>query len=87
MADYSLAIKPSALKELEALNDALFTRIKRKIATLAINPRPAGCVKLKGHTDIWRIRVADYRVLYTIDDKALIVRISRIAHRRDVYEK
>jgi mRNA interferase RelE/StbE len=86
VADYFLAIKPSARKELEALDTNLYTRIERKIMTLANNPRPAGCKKLKAHADIWRIRVGDYRILYTIDDKDMIVRISRIAHRRDVYE-
>ncbi len=50
------------------------------------NPRPPGCKKLTGHQDIWRIRVGDYRVLYTVDDAEMIVRVSRIAHRRDVYE-
>jgi mRNA interferase RelE/StbE len=48
VAKYSLEIKPSAQKELDALDDRLFTRIDRKILTLADNPRPAGCKKLKG---------------------------------------
>lgn len=86
MAEYSLAIKPSARIELDDLDDALFRRIEQKILMLAANPRPSGCRKLKGHSDIWRIRVGDYRVLYTVDDAEMIVRISRIAHRREVYE-
>ena len=77
MAEYGLIIKPSARKELEALNDTLFTRIERKIMTLAGNPRPPRCTKLKGHDDIWRIRIGDYRVLYTIDDQNMIVRVSQ----------
>lgn len=85
MGDYFLAIKPSARKELEALDDAIFTRIERRIVMLANNPRPPGCAKLKGHADIWRIRVGHYRVLYTIDDKVMMVRVSRIAHRSEVY--
>jgi mRNA interferase RelE/StbE len=48
MLKYSLEIKQSAQKELDALDDALFTRIDRKILALADNPRPAGCKKLKG---------------------------------------
>jgi mRNA interferase RelE/StbE len=86
VAEYSLAIKPSARKELDDLADALFRRIEQKILMLAVNPRPPGCRKLKGHSDIWRIRVGDYRVLYTVDDAEMVVRISRIAHRREVYE-
>lgn len=86
MDKYYLAIKPSAQKELDALDDALFTRIDRKILVLADTPRPAGCKKLKGHRDLWRIRVGDWHVLYIIDDMAKIIRMTRIAHRREVYE-
>jgi len=57
---YSLDIKRSAQKELDALDDTLFTRIDRKILALADNPRPVGCKKLKGYKDQWRIRIGDY---------------------------
>ena len=86
MVKYSLEIKQSAQKELDALDDALFTRIDRKILALADNPRPAGCKKLKGYKDQWRVRVGDWRVLYIIDDAAKLVTITRVAHRREVYE-
>jgi mRNA interferase RelE/StbE len=55
---YSLEIKRSAQKELDALVDPLFRRIDRKILALAHDPRPAGCKNLKGYTDQWRVRVA-----------------------------
>jgi mRNA interferase RelE/StbE len=83
---YSLEIKPSAQKELDALDNVLFTRVDRKILTLADTPRPAGCQKLKGYKDQWRVRVGDWRVVYIIDDGAKRVTIMRIAHRGDVYE-
>ena len=87
MARYALDIKQSAQKELDALDDAVFTRIDRKILALADNPRPAGCKKLKGYKDQWRVRVGDCRVLYIIDDTAKLVTITRVAHRREVYEQ
>jgi mRNA interferase RelE/StbE len=83
---YILEIKKSAQKELDALDDALFTRIDRKILALADNPRPAGSKKLKGYKDQWRVRAGDWRVLYIIDDAAKLVTITRVAHRREVYE-
>ena len=86
MPRYSLKIKPSAAKELDALSDTLFARIDRRIIALADNPRPAGCQKLKGYKDQWRIRVGDYRVVYVIDDARLLVEITRVRHRRDVYD-
>jgi mRNA interferase RelE/StbE len=83
---YSLEIKRSAQKEMDALDDALFIRIDRKILTLAENPRLSGCKKLRGYKDQWRVRVGDWRVLYVIDDATRLVTITRVAHRREVYE-
>jgi mRNA interferase RelE/StbE len=85
VASYSLEINSSAQKELDALDDAVFARLDRKILPLAETPRPAGCKKLKGYKDQWRIRVGDWRVVYTIDDAAKRVVITRVAHRREVY--
>jgi len=86
VAKYCLEIKPSAAKELDALDDALFARIDRKIVVLAENPRPPGCKKLRGvqgplaHP---RGRLARF---VPIDDAARRVSITRVAHRREVYE-
>jgi mRNA interferase RelE/StbE len=66
VASYSLEIKLSAQKELDALDSAVFTRIDRKLLSLADNPRPAGCKKLKGFKDQWRLRVGDWHVVYII---------------------
>lgn len=86
MVKYSLDIKQSAQKELDALDDALFSRIDRKILALADTPRPAGCKKLKGYKDLWRVRVGDWRVPYIVEDAAKLVIVTRIAHRLEVYE-
>ncbi|MGA7234106.1 MAG: type II toxin-antitoxin system RelE/ParE family toxin [Bryobacteraceae bacterium] len=86
MVKYTLEIKPSAQKELDALDDTVFTRIDRKIVSLASNPRPAGVKKLRGYKNQWRIRIGDWRVVYIIDDGSKLVSITRIAHRREVYE-
>ena len=61
-------------------------RILPKIRDLANNPRPPGCKKLHGYKDRWRIRIGDYRVVYAISDTAKRVDVTRIAHRREVYE-
>jgi mRNA interferase RelE/StbE len=86
VAKYTLEIKPGAGKELDALDNALFTRIDRKILLLAENPRPPGSKKLRGYKDQWRIRVGDWRVVYIIDDAAKRVSVTRVAHRREVYD-
>jgi mRNA interferase RelE/StbE len=86
VAKYAIDIKPSARRELDNLSDNLIARIVPKIEGLAENPRPFGCRKLRGYTDLWRIRVGDYRIVYIIDDDRKIVSVTRIAHRRDVYD-
>ncbi|MCX6599230.1 MAG: type II toxin-antitoxin system RelE/ParE family toxin [Acidobacteria bacterium] len=86
MAKYRLEIKRSAQKELDALDDLVFSRIDRKLLALAENPRPVGSKKLQGHRDHWRIRIGDWRVIYIIDDIGTQVTITRVAHRSEVYE-
>jgi mRNA interferase RelE/StbE len=83
---YTVEIKPAARKELEALPDKLLARVVRKLQSLANNPRPTRCKKLKGYKDQWRVRVGDWRVVYIVDDAAKLVSVTRVAHRREVYE-
>ncbi len=87
VVEYSLEIVHSAQKELDALDDSLFARIDRRILALADDPRPVGSRKLKGYKDTWRIRIGDWRVIYIVDDAAKLVRITRVGHRREVYER
>jgi mRNA interferase RelE/StbE len=83
---YTVELKQSARKELERLPNAVIARIISKLESLEENPRPAGCKKLKGGDDEYRVRVGEYRIVYVIDDRKVIVTITRIRHRRDVYE-
>lgn len=68
MADYAITFARSARKELEALDAHLVSRIFPKIEALAREPRPAGCTKLKGEMNLWRVRIGDYRVIYALYD-------------------
>ena len=86
MGKYSVELKVSARKELGRLPAKLIERIFPKLEGLASEPRPAGCKKLKGGQREWRIRVGDYRVVYTIDDEKLLVSVTRIRHRSEVYD-
>ncbi len=81
---YQVLIRSSAEKEMDALPHAAHARISAKIAGLALNPRPSGCKKLTG-VDGYRIRVGDYRIIYTIDDKIVLVTVVGVGHRREVY--
>lgn len=87
MASYHVALTSSAAKELKRVSGKLIARIVPRLENLASNPRPPGCKKLKGGHREWRIRVGDYRVVYTIDDARSLVEVTRIRHRSEVYER
>jgi len=86
VGNYDIVLKSSAQEELDALDNGIFRRIDRKVLALSETPRPPGCKKLKGYKDHWRIRVGDWRVVYIIDDSAKRIILTRVAHRRDVYD-
>jgi len=85
MARYRVEFRRSAEKDLKRLPSMVQRRVIDAIWCLADQPRPAGCRKLAGGQDAYRIRVGDYRVIYTIADVVLVVGIHSIRHRREAY--
>ena len=85
MATYEVTFARSARKELERLSPPLRIRVFRRIELLGSNPRPAGCRKLEGADDLWRIRIGEYRVIYSVDDSHRVVDVSGVRHRSDAY--
>jgi mRNA interferase RelE/StbE len=83
---YRLAIKPSASRELERLDDQVLHRADEAILKLAENPRPHGAKKLSG-VPLYRIRVGTFRIVYEVNDAQHLVTIVTIGHRREVYRK
>jgi mRNA interferase RelE/StbE len=85
---YTLVFARSAEKELDQLTGGNLKKVVRKLNELENDPRPPGCLKLKGSDEnIWRVRAGDYRILYAIEDVLRIVDIRKIGHRSDVYER
>ncbi len=72
---YEIVFKPAAQQDIVTL-----------IESLAEEPRPAGCKKLKGRQHRYRVRYIDYHIIYSVEDAALLVRVIKVGHRRDVYE-
>ena len=81
---YQIRIKKRAIKALTKINEPYYTRIKQAIYDLQDDPRPQGYKKLRGR-DAYRIRVANYRIIYEIFDTELIVDVIAIGHRKDIY--
>jgi len=85
MPSYEIVFARSARKELQALSRTVAKRILEKVELLVLNPRPSGCKKLRGHSSLWRLRVGEYRVIYSIDDDKRVVDVSVVRHRSEAY--
>lgn len=81
---YQVILKRSAEKELDKLDDRLFSRVTSRLEALETDPRPSDIKKLSGQ-DSYRIRVGDYRILFEIDDTAKRVLVFAVRHRRESY--
>ncbi len=85
MPRYSIRIKPSAVKEIESVGTKTGRRrIIAQIRKLADEPRPLGSEKLSGQ-DKYRVRVGRYRIVYSIEDRDLVVYVVKVGHRKEVY--
>lgn len=87
MARYSIQILPGAERALAALEKPLRLRIAARIDALATNPRPPGIKKLHDQDNAWRLRVGEYRVIYEIQDRRLVVVVVKVGHRREIYRR
>ena len=85
MGRYRVLIKPSAVKEIEAVpRKKDRQRIVSRIEQLGDDPRPVGCQKLSAR-DRYRIRQGQYRIVYGVEDDQLVVYVIKVGHRKDVY--
>jgi len=82
---YEVFIKSGAERQLKKLPGQYRKIITEAILGLADNPRPFGVKKMSGMENHFRIRVGDYRIIYTIQDKKLVVVVIRIGARKEVY--
>lgn len=85
MSRYDVKVARRAVKSLARLPRREQQRIRAAIDLLADEPRPPGCVVLKGEDRAYRVRIGDYRVGYEVYDDRLVVLVVRVGHRRDVY--
>jgi mRNA interferase RelE/StbE len=82
---YTVEFTASAAREFRALDRQMQRRISAKASELAEDPFSAGVRKFQGEGDHWRIRVGDYRVIYRVEKRRVVIVIVRIGHRREVY--
>ncbi|MFC3480579.1 type II toxin-antitoxin system RelE family toxin [Kocuria carniphila] len=82
---YTIRYVPSAAKAIRKLDKPTARRLLNAIGALASDPRPPGCIQLKGGNGEFRIRIGDYRVVYEVQDDELVVLMLRVGHRREVH--
>ena len=80
---YEVVIRKSAQKELDKLSRSNFDRVYQSILALSTNPRPSGCKKLSSGE--YRIRKGDFRIIYSIQDSKLIIKVLEVKNRKDAY--
>ena len=81
---YTVQVSKRASQEIAKLGTDLQARVVARLEALAEDARPPGCKKLAG-SDYWRIRIGEYRAVYSIQDQQLLVLVIHVAHRREVY--
>ncbi|CRX39587.1 type II toxin-antitoxin system RelE family toxin [Estrella lausannensis] len=83
---YNILFNKNYIKDLEKIPKKDREYIRESVLSLAKNPRPDGCKKLKGSKDpLYRIRCGDYRVVYEIRDNTLVILVIDVGHRKDIY--
>jgi mRNA interferase RelE/StbE len=81
---YRVELRPAAVKALRSIPKPHANRLRGAIALLAINPRPPGAKKLRTR-DAYRVRVGDYRIIYTVEDNVLLIVVVALGHRQGIY--
>ncbi len=83
---HKVYVEKSAQKDLKKIPLEELQKILEEIKKLSLNPRPAGCRKLTGSKNDWRIRIGNYRVVYEINDREKSIKVMIVRHRRNVYQ-
>lgn len=86
MTSYRIELRPAAIRALKKMDASVRPRIEGAIALLAIDPRPPAARALQGRPGL-RVRVGDYRIIYTIEDDVLLVVVVTLGHPSDVYKR
>lgn len=86
MSEYRIELRPAAARALRKLDPEVRHRVQGAIALLAHDPRPPGARALQGRAGL-RVRIGDYRIIYTVADDVLLVVVVTLGHRRDVYDR
>lgn len=84
---YAIEIKRSAIKDIQKLPKAIAKIILQSIQSLKEDPFTGNATKLKSKEKLYRLRVGNYRIVYTVEKQIDVVTVVKIGHRKDIYKK
>jgi mRNA interferase RelE/StbE len=84
---HDIKVSPAAARQLKKVDGRVLSQIAAKIDSLAIEPRPHGCEKLSGYDDLYRVRVGDYRIVYGVEDRLVLIVVLKVGNRAEVYQR
>ena len=84
---HGIEVSPAAARQLKKIDRRVLPQIVEKIDSLAGEPRPRGCEKLSGYDNLYRVRVGDYRIVYGVEDRLVLVVVLKVGNRADVYQR
>lgn len=83
---YKVTFAKSIVKMLKKFPLADVTKIISKAESLSEEPYPFGCKKLRGSESLWHLRMGNYRIIYFVEEQVKVVKITKIGHRKNIYE-
>lgn len=87
MASYKIEWKKSASKELKQLDRLVIQKVVKAVEKLATNPTPRGSRKIRGSEHTYRIRLGEYRIIYSIKSNVLVIEVISVGHRKEIYRR
>lgn len=84
---YDIKVSPAAARQLKKMDGRALSQIAAKIDSLALNPRSHGSEKLSGYENLYRVRVGDYRIVYGVEDRLVLIVVLKVGNRAEVYRR
>lgn len=84
---HRIEVSPAAARQLKKIDRRVLPQIAEKIDSLASEPRPHGCEKLSGYDSLYRVRAGDYRIVYGVEDRLVLIVVLKVGNRAEIYKR
>jgi mRNA interferase RelE/StbE len=84
---HRIELCPAATRQLKKIDRSILPQKAAKIDSLGDNPRPRNCEKLSGYEGLYRVRVGDYRIIYAVEDRLVLVVVLKVGNRAEIYQR